>query len=517
MRACWFSLCLALSACSVVLSDLNYRSIMPIDADGHMVDVKTDELEQLQAPVTHESRARAHARAMVEAMLAPNAGKALIYLHGGLNRVSATSAAADDLLVPMRKAGYHPILINWDSAFGPAYRKHLVRSKSGRPSTAWDGLTAPATVLWDVAATTMLAPKALYSALSDSLHSNVFFHKKHWYELLGETPVCTREGAAQSRSCRVDHSRPWTHDWPTGWDRFQKASWWWATSPLRLAFTPVVDRLGRDAWTQMLRNTRNLFNPEATFDAHKDEGTDSGALAIFLDELAKRLDHDKRPLQITIVAHSMGAILADEILRRYMHHPLLVFDQIVYLAAASSTRDSMHAIHNYLEAQPEAHFYAVTLHPFAEDRERRAGMLAPDGSLLVWVDSMFEPSRHFLDRRFGRWENLKPVLPYLLREEGFGHTADTDIRDEKIRALKVVRARPELQQAAQLSELTPPASPIRDRMHFTVEGFFNSPQWHNQLNKPEHQFWCPGFWVGNEVPPESVCAPQPSRDLSRSR
>lgn len=467
-----------LGACGTTrLSAAVHRSVMPIDAEGHMIAVRSPLAGD--APATdHASRAHAHARHMIDALLQPGAGKPLIYLHGGLNQVDKSTSTADEYITPMREAGYHPILINWESGFGPAYRKHLTRSANGRVSTRWHKATAPVTLLWDFASAYLLAPASLYSAAIDSGRGNEIFHRRRWFDLMGQLRICGTPEAVDATACRVDHGGPYAHDWPVLGARVRKTLLWSLMGPLRLAVTPIVDELGGATWKEMLRNTRNVFNPDREFVAGRaDDTTDTGALAVLLEDLAKRLEQTKQEVSFTLVAHSMGAILVNELLRRYQRHPRIHFDQIVYLAAASSTRESMHAVQGYLHANAHARFYAVVLHPFAEDRERSAGTLAPDGSLLVWVDSMFETSPHFLDRRFGRWENLEPVLPLLLREQGM----------------------------APLDKHSDPNALPR-RMHFTVQGFGSAPQRHAELNDVERRFWCPAFWKGQPLGATVRCA-----------
>jgi hypothetical protein len=98
------------------------------------------------------------------------------------------------------------------------------------------------------------------------------------------------------------------------------------------------------------------------------------------------------------------------------------------------------------------------LHPLAEDRERSGAGFAPDGSLLAWVDGMYQRPHSFLERTFGRWSNVKPALHLLPAGSG-----------------------PE---------------DVRSRLNFHVLGFGNGPETHGALNDTHWHFWRDQFLRG---------------------
>ncbi len=121
----------------------------------------------------------------------------------------------------------------------------------------------------------------------------------------------------------------------------------------------------------------------------------------------------------------MGAIMADEVIWR---HPKLPWARIVYMAAASSTRDFRvqvapvfadcpHPAVPHIPVQDgEDHcpmFYSLMLHPLAETHELHAWGIPPEGSLLEWIDEMFENERTADDRTFGKWLNVQQTLPLI--------------------------------------------------------------------------------------------------------
>src|SRR5205807_7605742 len=107
-------------------------------------------------------------------------------------------------------------------------------------------------------------------------------------------------------------------------------------------------------------------------------------------KLMKRLkrEDDAGHYQITLVGHSMGAIVLNELVRRSTTEGVH-YDNIVYMAAACSVRDFQRSVVPYMQRHTTTNFYNLCLHPVNEVRERHAADLVPRGSLLVWIDDMY--------------------------------------------------------------------------------------------------------------------------------
>ncbi|MCW5200827.1 hypothetical protein VU07_03320 [Desulfobulbus sp. F4] len=56
------------------------------------------------------------------------------------------------------------------------------------------------------------------------------------------------------------------------------------------------------------------------------------------------------------------------------------------------------------------------LHPDNEDREEAWNSLVPSGSLLTWIDNMYTSPETVLDKRSGRWDNIKTAIQYLPKD-----------------------------------------------------------------------------------------------------
>lgn len=162
----------------------------------------------------------------------------------------------------------------------------------------------------------------------------------------------------------------------------------------------------------MRRRTSTLFHAPGEFyleDRWRDasevtralDSTSIGGVARFLEALSAL--ERQRLVPITLVAHSAGALVANEMVRRC---PALPFHNIVYLAAACSIRDWSVAVLPHLAAHPGSRFYNLSLHPVNEVGEINAADLAPRGSLLVWIDEFLAHPETVQDRMMGRWENI---------------------------------------------------------------------------------------------------------------
>jgi pimeloyl-ACP methyl ester carboxylesterase len=110
-------------------------------------------------------------------------------------------------------------------------------------------------------------------------------------------------------------------------------------------------------------------------------------------------------LRITVIGHSMGAIVADEIM---INFPDLPYQNIVFMAAAGSIREFKTMTEPVLRTPRcgDLRFYNLSLHPEAEARDLEVSGAAPVGSLLEWIDDIFETPVTPTDRTLGKWQNV---------------------------------------------------------------------------------------------------------------
>jgi pimeloyl-ACP methyl ester carboxylesterase len=165
-------------------------------------------------------------------------------------------------------------------------------------------------------------------------------------------------------------------------------------------------------------------------------------------------EHDpNHEFRVTLIGHSMGAIVLNELIRTYDQ---IEYDDIVYMGAAASIRDLIRVVVPYLQRHPSARFYNLMLHPRIEAWELTWHGMVPSGSLLEWVDEMYEPPKTMLDRTLGKWRNLR-LAKHLL-----------DLDSQKQMVFKV------------------------------FGGNADKPRMHGEFNDADTCFWNPWFWVDED-------------------
>jgi hypothetical protein len=240
-------------------------------------------------------------------------------------------------------------------------------------------------------------------------------------------------------------------------DKAEAFSKYFLTLPLKLASAPLIDGLGTSSWYLMLRSASQLFHFEGEQGTHTNVGSNhampndyrtSGALYRFLEKLRGEICGEtygqscknKQQWEITLVGHSMGTIIANNIIREFGDLPIR---NIVYLAAATTVRDYQNTVFPYLETrnasiEPDKHrngcnpserkhegvcVYHLMLHEAAESGEWISDIIDPfpRGSLLIWLDNFLSHPLTKDDRTLGRFTNFiaavhhtpPPLRPYI--------------------------------------------------------------------------------------------------------
>jgi len=382
----------------------------------------------------------------------------VVYIHGGMNFVTGAIEKGAQLADEYRgrEKDEYRISICWSSNLFSTYGEHLSRNVEGLDDRVQGPLLLPFTLLGDVGGAVVHAPVTLARLLTNDMHAadQMLFHRirrayareseLEWKQDQHGPNVMSVSLGEDTRQSRVDAE-------------LMDVAAWLATLPAKAGTGPIIDGLGSGAWQMMLRRTRTMFERETSFTSkYFDSGRGGkfdvdivngrpvrpdgqeltrkqidliekviytgrrGAIRLFFEEAEKvaGLGAEKASRScygdLTLIGHSMGAIVVNEILARFGR---LKIDNIVFMAAACRTSDFLRLGVPYLERNKEARFYNLCLHPSAERVEAQPGKLmiadpiyfpleiAPRGSLLVWIDSFLDHPESEGDRTFGRWEN----------------------------------------------------------------------------------------------------------------
>lgn len=338
----------------------------------------------------------------------------LVYVHGGLNTEAAMvkNVLLGQLVQAMEADGHMPLLLLWRTGGLETWWEQSSRVRGGYrfERAVWD---TPIYIASDLVQAVARAPVTYLKQLGRVGERYQNDESQGW--LLHNEAARYRRAAPVGAANNVvfhDHVDD-EHDQP-----FKNLSYT-ATFPARFVSSPFVDGLGRTAWENMVRRARTTVHQTAEFDpaclAQKTpiseemkaypDGT--GAFAKLFAHLKgwQKANDPGGEMRITLIGHSMGAIVLNELVRVF---PDLPYHDIVYMGAAASIADFNRSIVPQLRDEAkDVRFYNLMLHPRAEAWELSFGGAVPSGSLLEWIDEMYEPPRTMLDRTLGKWRNVK--------------------------------------------------------------------------------------------------------------
>lgn len=374
--------------------------------------------------------------------------KVLIVVHGGLNSQRDAIRRAERLteIIKNSPESYYPIFINWDSSFFSSYYDYLFHIRQGEYYRSWyprAWLLAPVYFASDTVRGVVQAPILWFSELGKTepeewLQKNVSARiSLPWgstmerdYERAATTLAKRYAAHPDGNVLAIWEGQDQQKFWP---EQFWSSLTWGITIPIKIVTAPLLDAYSESSFRMNVRRTRIQFHTDAEFAKKADGGYQEpgGALAVFMRRLYReyRADKERDPRlewDITLVGHSMGTMILNEMIRgygvvtakdargRYVDE-VLPFNQIVYMAAACSVRDYEDSIFPYLRNNTRAHFYHLTLHEEAEERERYDLLVPyldplPRGSILVWVDDFMSNPLSYLDLTLGRFSNLMVTI-----------------------------------------------------------------------------------------------------------
>lgn len=292
----------------------------------------------------------------------------LIFAHGGLNGYADDFARMRSLMIGsggdglLPKTSYYPIFINWNSALGDSLMDDLFFVRFGR-RRPWLALPT--------------APFALAARLAES--------------------VFNAPSSLWANTWNFDELDPGVTDWAEAIGKW----------PVTVVMTPILKAFGTSAWQIMKRRADLLV--ASRLDGNP-AGAEEGAGYTLVEALCDRTACDGKTagqwqtksgervdLEITLVGHSMGALVVNRLLREE-----LPVKRVVYMAPAASIDAVEGSFAPRVRGRRGTEFWVFALSRKDEARERDPSGLLPRGSLLVWIDHFFEPIATLGDNRSGR-------------------------------------------------------------------------------------------------------------------
>lgn len=390
--------------------------------------------------------------------------RVVIVAHGGLNENISNLRTARDVALRIRKDGAYPIFVNWQSSLGSSLVDHVFKVRSGR-NRGWSRggiLSAPLYLASGLAEALVRAPASwayhyerewervrrrwkLSQAQADQVYCalrTAYVNCPDKEQTPARSTACPEIAISKGPDVHLDGEGFRTASRNAIFNFFpiralamgRSNSWGWVNT--KAVAMPFVEGLGQPAWDQMKRHVAVAFrNEDGRLVRRPNEELDAeiiaerdpagyGAVSVLMRKLQKKIANEKsndayeaangacpvpRRWEITLLGHSMGTLMMNEIIRQF---PDISFTNLVYLAAACSLEDYEQSVLPYLADHPETRMFHVTLHDFADLREEYALGAAPSGSLLVWVDEMLGDPIYFRQRTAGRFDNLMMVLPF---------------------------------------------------------------------------------------------------------
>ncbi|MEE8506918.1 MAG: hypothetical protein V3S40_11955, partial [Kiloniellales bacterium] len=325
-----------------------------VDQEGRFVDAAVNgdapEGRDFETQIRKVLEAHSRFRRRPEADGQPN--RLLIYVNGGLNSIETSVERAREQVPCMARAGYFPVFLVWRSSFTDAYWEQISRVRNGRvyPGTR---LTTPIYLIADLGQGVARAPATYLSQMGRFLDTA----ETSMGDIFSKEP----SGIAEAPGLNVRYDGP-------GQDLegfAPNALLFGLTAPIKLVTTPFVDAFGRTAWENMVRRTRTTIRKPAEFDPKRRDISEirrypkgTGGFSKFFAELEHCVRNDARciapetaealsDVEITVIGHSMGATILNDLLRLYDELP---YRNVVYMGAATSIRRFLETVAPVMES-----------------------------------------------------------------------------------------------------------------------------------------------------------------------
>ncbi len=407
--------------------------------------------------------------------------KLLVYIHGGLNKVTESLKNNEPLkseITSDNEHWYYPRFLVWPSDGLTNYSEHALNVSGGRYTEnvvrgLFDGV---ATLVSESIQAIVNIPRSWFTqavnvkdhawGLNDNRYKDTStdiptpFHVSHAWVQARENYCRYANKDSSENDClaggyidKGQYEKPLEDNYEANqaniyWSSYERNSsnplknpklvWERASALSRLTFGALThSEIGAASWRNMKRRAKNVTSPTVIFDrrinerhscSRNDRNCASGMQ--YFEEMLSQINSDENPqrYELTLIGHSMGAFILNSMINSNLDN--LVENQIVkdvvYMAAASNIQDTVQTIYNLYHTyetsniEPSAwpNVSNLMLNRVAEISELMFYGLVPSGSLLVWVDEVYERTSHPTERTFGSEVNVYAALPYIERQLG---------------------------------------------------------------------------------------------------
>jgi pimeloyl-ACP methyl ester carboxylesterase len=446
------SMVLLTSCSSTKISKFTLQKMIAIDAEGgpRLYDVKHKGKVIPAEEYTYEQQLNG----IIDGIKKSGRRKILIFVFGGMNSLDQTVAKSDELSkIIYSKSDYYPIFINWESQLFDCYFDHLFFIRRGVYSYTLGPVLSPFYLVSDVArAVTRLPVNLIYQSYGLAYSD---------YEM----PQLDEATVEKIRKMKIQVCLG--KDYSPRYYAYVRRGVYFLGFPFRVLTTTLIDNCGKSAWDVMKRRSRTMFIKAYPYETGLENeiklalSPPDGAMALFMDRMITLNREDPKKYEITVIGHSMGPIIVNEMVTRY---PELPFKNIVFMAAACSTRETVKALKPYLKMHPKTMFYNLCIHPNRDSQDMMTYGVLPRGSVLEWIDLFFANPISESDMCIGQWVNAMYLLPRMMR--GVEH------------------------------QVVNKAFGVDDPETNTIR--LNMPEQHTDFSNPVLRFWKPSFW---KIPP----------------
>jgi len=402
-----------LAGCATEPLETFKRHAMTITGDGDILapNAGTELLPSAGSQLTplHEEQFAAYVDEMFTAVRGDERAKnLLIFVHGGLNTISSSTGRSNALIEAFNRkelGDYYPLQINWDSGFFNTYKERLFKIRQGESKPLIAVASSPFYLSADLGRGIVRAPIDIANTTYRDVQAIPWIQQYANKFKVNSDLLYNAIKKDYSSNVSLGIKRP------AGAQTFIKIPVNVLTWPFQLVLSPIIDAFGAPAWEEMQRRAKVLYNKPQQFDIDMREdripavleGGPASAMSLFAERL-EAFCRDRPDAEVTLVGHSMGTFIINQMLRRY---PTIRVNNIVYMAGADSIRNTFESVLPYmsLKGHEKTRFFNLTLHPQSEVEEVNY-YFAPRGSLLVWITDFFSTPHTQFDRTVGRWEDI---------------------------------------------------------------------------------------------------------------